>query len=135
MRRHDKLDRCKSHGFDILLDAVLYEPHKVKDIVVENRDCLWAVNNSGENVLHWLAVENHTEGVSLLRSFGSPIPDYALVHAIEAGNLEMVILLLELGVTPNLDACRASISNPIWELSDKIKRIIRSYFEQYGHQT
>ena len=134
MRRHDEVDGCKSHDFDILLEAVLYEPHKVKDIVISNRECLRAVNYSGENVLHWLAVENHTEGVALLRSLGSPLPEFALIHALEAGQTEMVILLLELGADPNIEICKRSLNNSLWELSDKTKRLMRSYFKQYGHE-
>jgi len=134
MRRHDEIDRYKSYDFDVLLDAVLYETHKVKDIVVANRECLRAVNYSGENVLHWLAVENHTEGVALLRSLGSPLPEFALIHALEAGHTEMVILLLELGADPNVEICKRSLSNPLWELNDKTKRLMRSYFRQYGHE-
>jgi len=134
MRKHDEVDRYKSHDFDILLDAVLNEPHKVKDIVNSNRECLRAVNYSGENVLHWLAVENRTEEVELLRSLGSPIPEFALVHALEAGHTEMVILLLELGADPNIETCKNSLNNPIWELRKKTKRLMRSYFKQYGHE-
>jgi len=134
MRKHDEVDRYKSHDFDILLDAVLNEPHKVKDIVIANRECLRAVNYSGENVLHWLAVENRTEEVELLRSLGSPIPEFALVHALEAGYTEMVILLLELGADPNIETCKTSLNNSIWELSKKTKRLMRSYFKQYGHE-
>lgn len=134
MKRHDELDRQTSHDFDILLDAVLYEPHKVKDIVVANRDCLRAINYTGENVLHWLAVENHTEGVALLSSLGSPIPEFALIHALQAGHTEMVILLLELGATPNTETCKNSLNNPLWKLSDKTKRLMRSYLKQYGHE-
>src|SRR5690606_38157315 len=132
MRRHDEVDRLKSYEFDVLLDAVLCEPHKVRDIVTANRECLWAVNYSGENVLHWLAVENHTEGVALLRSLGSPIPDFALIHALQAGHTEMAILLLELGANPNTAICERSLENPLWELSDKTKRIMRSYLKQYS---
>ncbi|MEZ5590995.1 MAG: hypothetical protein R3F53_09950 [Gammaproteobacteria bacterium] len=134
MRNYDELDKQKSYEFDVLLDAILYEPHKVKEIVAANRDCLWAVNYSGENVLHWLAVENHTEGVELLRSLGSPIPEFALIHALEAGHTEMVILLLELGANPNIETCKRSLDNPLWELSSKTKRIMRSYFKQYEYE-
>ena len=134
MRRHDELDQQKSHNFDILLDAVLNEPHKVNGIVTVNRECLRAVNFSGENVLHWLAVENHTEGVQLLRGLGSPIPEFAIIHALEAGHTEMVILLLELGADPNIETCKSALNNPIWELSAKTKRLMRSYFKQYGHE-
>ena len=110
MKRHDEVDSSKSHDFDILLDAVLNEPHKVKDIVVKNRDCLRAVNYTGENVLHWLAVENRTEDVKLLRSLGSPIPELAFEDALEGGNIEMVILLLQLGASPNISMCNNSFS-------------------------
>ncbi len=134
MRRHDEVDSYKSHDFDILLDAVLNEPYKVKDIVTANRECLRAVNYSGENVLHWLAVENHTEGVAQLRSLGSPLPEFALVHALEAGHTEMVILLLQLGAEPNIEICKRSMNNSLWGLNKKTKRLMRSYFSQYGHE-
>lgn len=134
MRKHDELDLQKSYDFDILLDAVLNEPHKVNDIVTANRECLRAVNYSGEDVLHWLAVENHTDGVQLLRSLGSPIPEFALIHALQAGHTEMVILLLELGADPNIETCRQALNNPLWELNEKTKRLMRSYLKQYGHE-
>ncbi|WP_160015146.1 hypothetical protein [Pseudomonas sp. 8BK] len=125
-----------NYDFYLLLDAVLNEPHKVKDIVVKNRAILDAENLSGENVLCWLALENLIEGVSLLRSLGSKIPQFTLCEAIEMGNTEMVILLLELGadIEAEISFCRSAIDNEIYNLSSKKKRLIRSYFEQYGHE-
>ncbi|MDB5973470.1 MAG: hypothetical protein JWR07_230 [Nevskia sp.] len=120
--------------FGVLLDAVLHEPYKVKAIVAKDRDILLATNHSGENVLAWLAVENHIEGVKLLRGFGSPIPDFALYEAIQAGHTEMVILLLELGVEVDLTSCRNSLENKIFGLGKKQKRLIQSYFLQYGYE-
>ena len=122
------------HGFDVLLDAVLNEPHKVKDIVTKNREFLVATNGAGENVLAWLAVENHVEGVRLLRSVGSPIPAFALYEAIQAGNTEMIILLLELGAEIDIELCRSSLYNPIFGLNKKQRRLIESYFQQYGYK-
>jgi hypothetical protein len=120
--------------FGRLLDAVLREPHKVRDIVTDNRDILWATNRVGENVLAWLCVENHFEGVKLLRSLGSPIPDFSLWEAIQAGQTEMVILLLELGVAVDIEVCRSSLHNPFFHLDKKNKRLITSYFSQYGYE-
>jgi len=125
-----------NYDFYLLLDAVLNEPHKVKDIVVNNRGILDAENLSGENVLSWLALENHTEGVCLLRSLGSRIPPFTLCEAIQMGNTEMVILLLELGadIEAEITSCQSAIENKIHNLSSKKKRLIRSYFKQYGHE-
>lgn len=134
MKKHNEVVKLKSHDFDVLLDAVLNEPHKVRNIVSANRECLRAVNYSEENVLHWLAIEYHTEGVTLLRSLGSPLPEFALIHALEAGHTEMVILLLELGAEPNIEICKNSLNNPIIGLSKKTKQILQSYFVQYGFE-
>jgi hypothetical protein len=125
-----------NYDFHLLLDAVLKEPHKVKDIVVKNRAILDAENLSGENVLCWLALENHIEGVCLLRSLGSKTPQFTLCEAIQMGNTEMVILLLELGadIEAEIAFCRSAIDNEIYNLSSKKKRLIRSYFKQYGHE-
>jgi ankyrin repeat protein len=121
------------HAFGVLLDTVLYEPHKVKDIVAKDRSVLVATNHSGENVLAWLALENHLEGVKLLRKLGSPIPDFALYEAIQSGHTDMVILLLELGAEVSLGTCSNSLHNKLFRLSKKKKRLIQSYFQQYGY--
>ncbi|WP_415755743.1 hypothetical protein [Pseudomonas leptonychotis] len=125
-----------NYDFYLLLDAVLNEPHKVKDIVVSNRAILDAENLSGENVLSWLALENHVEGVCLLRTLGSKIQQFTLCEAIQMGNTEMVILLLELGadIEAEITSCRSAIENKIFNLSSKKKRLIRRYFIQYGHE-
>jgi hypothetical protein len=121
------------HAFGVLLDAVLYEPHKVKDIVAKDRSVLVATNHIGENVLAWLAVENHLEGVKFLRKLGSPIPDFALYEAIEHRHTDMVILLLELGAEVSLGACSNSLHNKLFGHGKKTKRLIQSYFHQYGY--
>lgn len=115
-----------------LLDAVLEEPEKVPAIVSESRSILKEKNLSGESVLHWLAVENHTEGIKLLRSLGAEIPELALIHAMQLGHTETVILLLELGADPaGIDVERV-LDSDVWELTKKQKRLIRSYCSQFG---
>ncbi len=120
--------------FDVLIDAVLNEPKKVGNIVSSNRSITWAMNTVGENVLHYLAVENHIEGVELLRSVGSPISPWALTHALQAGHTDMVILLLELGADPIVSSCKSALESDLWKLDKNTKRLMRSYFKQYGHE-
>ncbi len=88
----------------------------------------------GENVLHWLAVENRHEEIRLLRSLGSPIPIYALVEAVEHGHIETVIALLELGaeVIPS-DITRA-LNNKYYAHSKRTKSLISRYFIQFGYE-
>ena len=95
--RYDALKKGRTHGFGLLLDAIMFEPHKVRAIVSAYPDIVYETCWVGENVLHWLAIENKHEEIRLLRSLGSPIPRYALVHAVEHGHTETIIALLELG--------------------------------------
>jgi ankyrin repeat protein len=131
---YDALKVGRTHGFGLLLDAVLNEPHKVSAIVAQNPEILYETCWVGENVLHWLAVENKHEEIRLLRSLGSPIPVYALIHAVEQGHTETVIALLELGaeVIPS-DITRA-LENNYFALSKKTKSLIRRYFIQFGYE-
>jgi len=114
------------HNFEFyrLLEAVLNEPEKVPAIVYESPSILEETNLSGETVLHWLAVENHTNGIKLLRSLGATIPEFALIHAVEHGHTETVILLLELGADAKGFDLDRTLNSPIWELS---------YFSQFGY--
>jgi ankyrin repeat protein len=123
-----------NYQFERLLDAVLNEPEKVPAIVAEDRSILEEENCCGETALHWLAVENNADGVILLRSLGAKISPWAIAHAIEVGSLEVVALLLELGGTPEISVCKNYMSNPFWKLTAKQKRLIRSYFKQYGYE-
>ena len=135
MKKYDELDnQGRTYDFIRLLDAVLHEPHKVPLMVAENRDILRATNWIGENVLHWLAVENHVEGISLLRSLGSPIPTWALVEAVEMGNIETVILLLELGVEVEFSYCRNALEHKSPNITPKKIRLMKSYFKQFGYE-
>ncbi|HBY85594.1 MAG TPA: hypothetical protein DEO86_06940 [Colwellia sp.] len=117
-----------------LLDTVLMEPDKVPALVKENPYILEALNCCDETALHWLAVENNLDGVRLLRSLGANISEWAIHHAIEVGAMEMVILLLELGGEPSIDVCRKYITNEVWELKPKQKRLLISYLNQYGYE-
>ena len=134
---YDALKKGRTHGFGILLDAVLNEPHKVRDIVTDNPEILYETCWAGENVLHWLAVENKTEGIELLRSLGSPIPAFALINAVEHGHTETVILLLELGAEINeyiSSTCSRSLKRNSFKISDKKIGLMKSYFKQYGYE-
>ncbi|EAA3799241.1 hypothetical protein DOQ73_23595 [Salmonella enterica subsp. enterica] len=132
--RYDALKEGRTHGFGLLLDAILNEPQKVRAIVTENPGVLYETCWVGENVLHWLAVENMHEEIRLLRSLGSPIPIYALVEAVEQGHLETIITLLELGaeVIPS-DITRA-LNNEYFSHSKKKKSLIKRYFKQFGYE-
>lgn len=56
--KYDALKQGRTHGFGILLDAVLNEPHKLRDIIEDNPGMVYETCWVGENVLHWLAIEN-----------------------------------------------------------------------------
>ena len=128
---HSSIDHEHNGEFWRLLWAVLDEPEKVPAIVGESRSILEEKNFTGETALHWLAVENHVEGIKLLRALGARIPEFALVDAIEGGHTETVILLLELGADPRGVDLESILDNKLWNLSDKKKRLMRSYFRQY----
>ncbi|WP_339068230.1 ankyrin repeat domain-containing protein [Teredinibacter turnerae] len=134
--RYNALKKGRSHEFGLLLDAVMNERNKVKDIVTDNPEVLYETCWAGENVLHWLAIENHTEGIKLLRSLGSPIPEFALIHAVQHGHAETVILLLELGAELNeyiSNTCSRCLKTNSFGVSAKKIRLIKSYFKQFGY--
>ena len=87
-----------------------------------------------ENFLHYLAIEDNTEGMALLRSLGSSIPQFALTHALELGYTKMVKLLLELAAEPDLMSCQNTLNNEIFELSEETKKLMRSYFSRYDYE-
>lgn len=132
--RYDALKQGRTHGFGVLLDAVLNEPHKLKDIIEDNPEILYETCWVGENALHWLAIENRFEEIKLLRKFGSPIPRYALVHAVDAGHLETIITLLELGAEVIPSEITPAINCQYFNKSKRTKQIIRSYFKQFGYE-
>ena len=121
-----------------LLDAVLHEPEKVSQIVSADRSVLEARNATGENVLRWLALENHFERVRLLRTLGSSIQEWAITEAIQHGHTEMVALLLELGGDiGGIDLEQHLSINRGWpeqRLSSRETQVIRSYFEQFSYR-
>jgi len=120
--------------FGILLDTLENEPHKVSAIVNSNPSILGATNRAGENALRWFALENRFEEVRKLRALGSSIQDEALSEAIALGNTEMVGLLFELGVEPDLITCRDEIRAKRNELTSRQKNIIRNHFRDFGHE-
>lgn len=120
--------------FGVLLDAMMNERHKVKDIVNGNRAILEATNRTGENVLRWFALENCFEEVSLLRSMGSSIQPVTLSEAVGMGNTMMVGLLFELGAEPDLVSCREEMNNHINKLTSRQKNIIKNHFKDYGYE-
>ena len=120
--------------FGVLLDAMMNDRHKVKDIVSGNRAILEATNRTGENVLRWFALENCFEEVSLLRSMGSSIQSVTLSEAVGMGNTMMVGLLLELGGDPDLVSCRGEMNNHINDLTSRQKNIIKNHFKDYGYE-
>ena len=119
----------------ILLDAVVNEPGKVPEIVRADPDILdGATSAVGETVLHFLAVENHVEGIKLLRNLGASIPDHALYEAISLGHTETVALLLELGADPTRSQSEVEIERPEnTGLDRRTKQLLRSYLDQYGY--
>ncbi|WP_144407723.1 ankyrin repeat domain-containing protein [Gynuella sunshinyii] len=132
--RYDALKVGRTHGFGVLLDAVLNEPHKLNDIIKAYPGILYETCWAGENVLHWLAVENKYEEIRLLRKFGSPIPRFALVHAVEMRHLETVITLLELGAEVVPEEIQRAIKCSYYDTSKRKTAILRSYFSQFGYE-
>ncbi|MGA4634073.1 hypothetical protein ACPA5B_09325 [Pseudomonas solani] len=122
----------RSYAFERLFDAVWLEPHRLNKLLAAERSLVMATDWTGENVLHWMAVENRVREIELLRALGSPIPPYALIEAMDLGHCETVILLLELGVEVNLTSCRNAFAVSSY-LPPHKRRLIRSYFQQYGH--
>ncbi|MBD9397277.1 hypothetical protein [Pseudomonas sp. PDM11] len=110
------------------------EPQKVQAIVTENPEVLYETCWAGENVLHWLAVENMHEEIRLLRSLGSPIPIDALVDAVELGHLEAIITLLELGAEVIPSDITKALNNEHLSHNKKKKSIIKRYFKQFDHE-
>ncbi|WP_444935410.1 hypothetical protein ACJJIW_13195 [Microbulbifer sp. JMSA004] len=90
-------------------------------------------NSIGENVLTWCALELKYEEVELLRSLGSPIQEQAVSEAIQHGNSDMLLLLLELG--GDISSYSASqcirIAGNFGSDSRKL-HIIKSHLESYG---
>lgn len=130
---YEALKKGGSHEFGILLDAVIYEPEKVHSIVSNNPEIVYETCWAGENVLHWLAIENKHEEIRLLRSVGSPIPIYALVHAVEHGHLKTIIALLELGAEVIPSDITQAVNSTWFKKNKKVKSLIKRYFKQFGY--
>lgn len=125
------METSEEYDFQTLLDAVLKEPWKVNEMVSANRKILSAKNSIGENVLHYLAVENKLQEVKHLRTLGSEISPYALSEALSLGYKDMVALLLELGCEPIISSC------DLWLAASKLTKAekyeIRGVFRAYGY--
>ncbi len=134
MRKYDELIYGREEDFFFLLDLIINEPQKLSAVISSDRDLVRATNYSGENALHWFAVENMCEEISLLRALGSPIPPFALIHALEMGHLEAVILLLELGAEVEVSICKRALEVNSFNISARKVRILKSYFKQFGHE-
>jgi len=121
--------------FKVLLNAVLNTPELVPTLVRESPEILDAVDNCMETVLHWLAVENHVEGIALLHSLGAKVPEHALIHAVEMGHLETVELLLSYGVRLHRYSLDRIVGNPIWGLSEGKKLELQRLFDGLAHRS
>ena len=132
--KYDALKTGRTHGFNVLLDSVFNEPHKLKDIIEADPEILYETCWVGENVLHWLAIENKHEEIRLLRKFGSPIPRLALIQAVEMRHLETVITLLELGAQVVPEEIERAINFTDYDSSKKKTAILKSYFSQFGYE-
>lgn len=128
LRRMGTATSEELEDFRELLDAVLNTPEGVAELVKRTPRLLAAVNNSTETVLHWLAVENHVEGIKLLYSLGAEIPEFALIEALEMGHVETVALLLSLGSRLERYSLDQVIGNEVWKLSDTKKSELESLF-------
>lgn len=133
MKKYDELIFGREEEFFFLMDVIINEPQKVAAIVSANRDLLRVTNYSGENLLHWFAVENMCKEISLLRTLGSPIPTFALIHALEMGHLEAVILMLELGAEVEVSICKRALECNSFKIPARKIRILKSYFKQFGY--
>jgi len=125
------ITESEEHNFFILFEAVMKELEKVSDIVKGNASILEAKNSIGENVLHYLAIENKQEEVQILRALGSTIPQYSICDALSLGHLDMVALLLELGGDPQIRFCSMHMNNS--RFSKKQKYELRGLFRAYGY--
>jgi len=120
--------------FGRLHDAVLFEPGKIHSIVKDKPSVLEATNRTGENVLRWCALENRYEDVKLLRSLGSSIQEASLMEAIEMGNTDMLILLLDLGgqILPSCAAQSIELGKEFDSLSSRTAHICKTHLKSYG---
>ena len=120
--------------FGRLLDAILEQPQSVKEIVRRNPESIEATNRAGENALRWCALENRFDDVINLRNLGSSIQSEALFEAIEHGNTDMLLLLLELGgtITPSDAASSLRIGKEFGDLSKRHAHIIISHLKAHG---
>ena len=120
--------------FGRLHDAVLLEPEKIRSIVEDNPATLEATNRAGENVLRWCALENRFEDVKFLRSLGSSIQAASLSEAIEMGNTDMLLLLLELGgqIIPSNAERSIKFGKEFGKLGNREAHICQTHLKTFG---
>jgi len=121
-------------GFGRLLQATLYEPNKVKDIVLADRSILEATNRTGENALRWCALELLYDEVLLLSSLGSSIQRDAVLEALYTGNSDMLLLLLELGGDISIEEATSGLKSGIRNsrLKTQTLRTMQSHLGAFG---
>jgi len=111
-------------GFERLLNAVLEEPEVVESMVRENPELLECINNSSETVFHWLVIENSVDEMVLLHKLGAAIPQFAALHALQAGAIEALDFVLTQGSTFGPFDPHVAMRNPALNLSaDHIERL------------
>ena len=123
-----------TYRYWVLIEALFKEPSKVAAIVKAEPQLLENTSVVEETPLHFLAIEGNNDSIRLLRSLGAKIPEEAVYHAIEAGHTDTVILLLELGANPVREQCERSLAIKFYQPTDKHKRLVRSYLDQFGYK-
>jgi ankyrin repeat protein len=127
MVEHKSMD----YGYHRLMEAAVFWPHTVPQLIKEEPELLQCKNYSGETVMHWFVVENNTELVELLCSCGGQVSDYALTEACSLGHVDMVYLLLGIGVTPNIESCLNNIK--LGHVPRKTVAKLKRAFNRYGY--
>ena len=122
----------KDYGYERLMEAVLYKPHTVPELISNEPSLLNAKNYSGETVLHWFVVENNLDIVEMLFGCGGRVDEYALTEACSLGHVDMVYLLLKNNVVPDVESCQNQMEQG--EVPRKTKLKIKQAFHRYGYE-
>ncbi|MCG7939702.1 MAG: ankyrin repeat domain-containing protein [Candidatus Thiodiazotropha lotti] len=122
----------KEYGFERLFEAVRYSPEKLPEIVRDNIAVLECANYAGETVLQFFSMEGDTEKVKLLLENGAQADEWSVYFAAGFGHVDTILLLLEYGAIPDIEACKEIflLSKP-----SKSKRIeVRKLFAAYDYE-